>query len=150
MALRVRAMREEDLPRVYEINRLSFTTDAWSMDAFRREFNLPYSHRFVLENEGELIGYAVLWVIKEEAFVMTFAITPEFRNRGAGKWFLKELLKELKGEVRSVQLDVRKSNLPAIKLYRSAGFKVVRERPKFYSDGETALVMEVELTPGLV
>ncbi len=150
MELHVREMREEDLPVVYEINVNSFTTDAWSMDSLRREFKLPYSRKYVLETEGSMVGYAILWLIKEEAFIMTFAIHPGYRGRGVGRWFLSELLEKLRGEARVVQLDVRKSNLQAIKLYRSLGFKIVRERPKFYSDGETALVMELELSKELV
>ncbi|WP_457601357.1 ribosomal protein S18-alanine N-acetyltransferase [Hydrogenivirga sp.] len=150
MGLQVREMTEEDLDRVYEINRLSFTTDAWSMDSLKREFSLPYSLRFVLEEGDEIVGYAVLWLIKDEAFIMTFAIHPERRGKGLGKSFLSELIERLRGRAKVVQLDVRKSNLPAIRLYRSLGFRIVRERDKFYSDGENALVMEVELVPELV
>lgn len=45
-----------------------------------------------------------------------------------------------------VVLEVRKSNIPAIKLYEGMGFKVAGERPKYYKDGETALIM-VKLSP---
>ncbi|RLJ70638.1 ribosomal-protein-alanine N-acetyltransferase [Hydrogenivirga caldilitoris] len=145
MDIHVRYMTQEDLPRVYEINRLSFTTDAWSLDSLKREFNLSYSLKFVLEVGGEIVGYAILWLIKEEAFIMTFAIAPKYRGKGIGKLFLSELIDRLRESAKVIQLDVRKSNLPAIKLYRSLGFKIVRERPKFYSDGESALVMELEL-----
>ena len=145
MELRLREMVKEDLDRVYEINRSSFTTDAWSREALEREFTLPYSLRFVLEKGGEIVGYSVVWVIKEEAFIMAFAISPEHRGRGLGREFLRMLLQELKGKAGVVQLDVRKSNLPAIRLYRSMGFRIVKERRKFYSDGENALMMELEL-----
>lgn len=145
MGFVLREMRKEDIQEVYEINRRSFTTDAWSKEAFEREFSLPYSIRYVLEEEGKVVGYSVIWVIKGEAFLMTFAVAPEHRGRGVGKEFMRMLLKDLKGKAEVVQLDVRKSNLPAIRLYRSVGFRVLRERKGFYSDGETALVMELEL-----
>ena len=145
MTLTVRPMTWRDLERVYSINLSSFTTDSWSLESFKREFNLHYSHRFVLEKDGEVIGYAVVWLIDGEAFLMTFAIDGSHRNKGLGRFFLKQLIKILKGKARVLQLDVRKSNLPAIRLYKSLGFKVVRERPKFYSDGETAFLMELKL-----
>ncbi len=145
MGLTLREMREEDLDRVYEINRRSFTTDAWSREALEREFSLPYSIRYVLEDKGEIVGYSVVWVIKGEAFIMVFAVAPEHRGRGVGREFLRMLLEDLKGKAEVVQLDVRKSNLPAIRLYRSMGFRIVKERKKFYSDGENALTMELEL-----
>lgn len=145
MDLCIRDMTPEDIDRVYEINRRSFTTDAWSKDAIEREFKLNYSKRYVLEENEDILGYAVLWVIKGEAFLMTFAIDPAFRNRGLGRKFLERIIAKLRGEAQVLQLDVRKSNLPAIRLYRSLGFRIVKERPKFYSDGESALLMELEL-----
>ena len=145
MELTLREMREKDLDRVYEINRRSFTTDAWSMEALKREFSLPYSFRYVLEQGREVVGYSVVWLIKGEAFIMAFAVSPEHRGRGLGRKFLKMILEDLKGKAGVVQLDVRKSNLPAIRLYRSMGFRIVKERKKFYSDGENALMMELEL-----
>ncbi len=145
MGLKVREMTPEDLEEVYRINRSSFTTDAWSREALEREFRLPHSHRFVVEKEGKVIGYTFVWLIKEEAFIMTFAVAPEWRGKGVGRWFLKRVINFLKGKAKVVSLDVRKSNIPAIRLYRSMGFKVVKERPGFYSDGENALVMELKL-----
>jgi ribosomal-protein-alanine N-acetyltransferase len=145
MDLSVREMTKEDLDAVYRINRLSFTTDAWSRDAMEREFRLPYSHRFVVESGGEVIGYTFVWVIRGEAFIMTFAVDPGWRRKGVGRWFLGRIIDLLRDKARVISLDVRKSNLPAIRLYRSMGFKVVKERPRFYSDGENALLMELRL-----
>ncbi len=145
MGVQVREMTELDLEAVYSINRRSFASDAWSRDAIEREFRLPYSKRFVLEIDGEVVGYTFVWLIRGEAFIMTFAVDPDHRGRGLGKMFLKKVIDSLSPQVESFTLDVRKSNLPAIRLYRSVGFSVVRERPRFYSDGENALVMELRV-----
>lgn len=139
-------MSKRDIDTVYEINLRSFTTDAWSRESIEREFQLPYSLRFVLEADSQVVGYAILWLVEGEAFIMTFAIEPSYRNKGLGKFFLRELIDRLKGKVSTIQLDVRKTNLRAIRLYKSLGFKVVREREGFYSDGESALVMEMEIS----
>jgi len=143
MTVRVREMTELDVDAVYSINRRSFAGDAWSREAIEREFRLPYSKRFVLEVDGEVIGYTFIWLIRGEAFIMTFAVDPDHRGRGLGKMFLRRVIDSLSSKVESFTLDVRKSNLPAIRLYRSVGFSVVKERPRFYSDGENALVMEL-------
>ncbi|MFN3265192.1 MAG: hypothetical protein ACK42C_09885, partial [Aquificaceae bacterium] len=42
-------------------------------------------------------------------------------------------------------LDVRRSNLRAIRLYQSLGFKIIYERQGYYSDGESAFVMSLDL-----
>ena len=44
-----------------------------------------------------------------------------------------------------VSLEVRKSNLPAIKLYSDFGFEMMGEREQYYPDGEDALVMTKEI-----
>ena len=138
-------MSESDINEVYRINKSSFTTDAWSRDAIEREFKLPYSVRFVLESDGKVIGYCVIWLIKGEAFIMSIAIERNLRGRGLGRYFMEKIIDDLRNRAQTFLLDVRKSNLPAIRLYRSLGFSIVKERKKFYSDGENALLMELRI-----
>jgi ribosomal-protein-alanine N-acetyltransferase len=141
----IRPMEAGDVERVYLINRASFTTDAWSREAFHREFKLPYSHKYVAEVEGKVVGYIIYWIIREEATVMSFAVDPSFREEGIGKTLLGKSLRLIGKKAESVVLDVRKSNVRAIRLYKSFGFTVVYEREKFYSDGENALFMKLYL-----
>ncbi|NPA32093.1 MAG: ribosomal protein S18-alanine N-acetyltransferase, partial [Aquificae bacterium] len=128
-----------------EINRRSFTTDAWGIHSFEKEFENRFSERFVLESDGKVVGYVILWVVGDEATVMSFALDEDFRGKGLGRFLLSSAIRELRGRVRRVILDVRKTNVRAINLYRSLGFRVVREREGYYSDGENALLMELEL-----
>jgi ribosomal-protein-alanine N-acetyltransferase len=140
--IKVREMEKEDLPEVFRINRENFTTDAWSREGFEREFKLPYSVRFVAEVEGKLVGYCILWLIEDCAHVMTFGIDRAYWGIGIAKEFLREVLSRLEGKVKKVQLDVRKSNLRAIRLYQALNFYIVGERRHYYSDGENAIQME--------
>jgi ribosomal-protein-alanine N-acetyltransferase len=48
---------------------------------------------------------------------------------------------------RGLVLEVRPSNRRAIRLYRYLGYDVVGRRPRYYADGEDALVMTLELSP---
>ena len=141
--IEIREMKKEDIEEVYRINKENFTTDAWSRYAFEREFENRNSRKFVLVKDGRIVGYIIYWVIKDEATIMTFAIDKEFWGRGYGEYLLRDTIKKL--GVKKVSLDVRKSNLRAIRLYKRLGFKVVREREGYYSDGENALLMEIEL-----
>jgi len=140
----IRPMKKEDIEEVYKINAESFTTDAWSKRAFEREFELEHSYKYVLELNGEIIGYSVLWIIYDQATLMTFAIKREHWGKGYGKKLLEYITESFKDKVSSILLDVRKSNLRAIRLYKSLGFKILSERPKYYSDGENAYQMILE------
>jgi len=139
-------MVREDVERVYEINKDSFTTDAWSRFSFEKDFENKFSKRFVLEEDGKVVGYVIFWVIKDEATIMTFAVDPNYRSRGYGEKLLREAIEKLGNKVKRVVLDVRKSNLRAINLYKKLGFKVVTERKGYYSDGENALLMELKIS----
>jgi len=135
-------MQKEDLPEVFRINKENFTTDAWSMEGFEREFKIPYSRKFVAEMNGKVIAYSIFWIIEEEAHLMTFSVDKNYWGRGIGKEFLREVLNRLKAEVKRVLLDVRKSNIRAIRLYQSLNFQIIGERKYYYSDGENAIQME--------
>ncbi len=141
-------MSEEDLKEVYRINRDSFTSDAWLLEAFKREFELSYSYKYVLEHAGRVIGYIIFWIIDREATVMTFALSREYRGKGLGKFFFREMMERIRKYADKIILDVRKSNIKAIRLYKDLGFRIVKERKKFYSDGEDAFMMEKELGDG--
>ena len=145
MNITIREVKAEDVEEIFRINAKSFTTDRWSRDAIKRELSLSYSRGYVVECNGKIAAYSFVWILQKEAVIMTFAVAPEFRRKGVGKLLLKHIIESLPKQVTSISLDVRKSNIPAIRLYRSAGFRIVNERPKFYSDKETALFMELRL-----
>ncbi len=138
----IEEMAKEHIDQVIEINNLSFTTDAWNEQGFYREFSLDYSKKWVGIEDGKVAVYAVFWCHDEEAFMMTFAVHPDYRSKGTAYYFLIEVFELLKAQnITYLELDVRKSNLPAINLYKKLGFEIQRERPNFYSDGENAFVM---------
>ncbi|SHK33036.1 ribosomal protein S18-alanine N-acetyltransferase [Thermocrinis minervae] len=143
----VRRLREEDLQAVYRINSENFTTDAWPLQAFERELSLDYSHALVWEEDGKVIGYAIAWVVYDEASIMSFAIDKEWQGKGYGKKLLQHLIEHFRkmGGIRRITLDVRKSNIQAINLYRSLGFRIEAERKSYYSDGENAYFMVLDL-----
>ena len=68
------------------------------------------------------------------------------RGRGLGRALVVALLERLRGQgARRVSLEVRSRNAPAIALYRSLGFENEGVRPKYYRDGEDALVLGAAL-----
>ena len=100
----------------------------------------------VARADEEVVGFAGLWVMVDEAHVTTFAVDPRWRRRGVGERLLLALLDVALGRhAREATLEVRLSNLPARKLYEKHGFRPVGIRPRYYSDnGEDALIMTTE------
>ncbi|MDR5683246.1 MAG: ribosomal protein S18-alanine N-acetyltransferase [Armatimonadota bacterium] len=142
-AVRIDAMRAEDIPRVMEIERQSFATP-WPADAYRREIRENRVACYVVARKGEdVVGYAGMWVILEEAHITTIAVDPRFRGQGIGERLLAALIEQARSRgARWVTLEVRKSNRIAQSLYRKYGFREVHVRRRYYSDnGEDAIIM---------
>lgn len=142
---RIRPMKREDLPEVLRISEECFNSDAWNRRAFEREFELDYSYSFVLEEGEKLIGYAIVWRVLEDVNLMSIAISRDYWGKGYGRKLMSFLIEYFKKEAKRFLLDVRKSNIRAIRLYQSLGFSIVSERRRYYSDGEDAFQMLLEL-----
>jgi ribosomal-protein-alanine N-acetyltransferase len=93
---------------------------------------------------SELItGFVGVWVMPEEAHIVTIATRENHRRRGIGEMLLIsaiQLAQRLGQPL--VTLEVRVSNEAAIALYRKYGFDEVGRRPRYYSDNrEDALIL---------
>ena len=137
------AMKVEDIPRVLEIERQSFRTP-WPGDAYTHELkeNRLASY-LVARAEGELVGYAGMWVILDEAHITTIAVDPHHRGQHIGERLLVGLIDAaLARSARWMTLEVRKSNTAAQTLYEKYGFREIGTRKGYYSDNrEDAIVM---------
>ena len=144
--LRVDLMRLTDLPAVHAIERVSFATP-WPPQAYRNELETNRMATYlVVRADDELVGYAGMWVMVDEAHITTFAVHPAWRRRRIGERLLLALLDLARDRrAREATLEVRLSNLPARRLYEKYGFRPVGIRPNYYSDDrEDALIMTTE------
>jgi ribosomal-protein-alanine N-acetyltransferase len=142
----VREMTLADIPAVHRIEKASFPTP-WPAYAFQQEIESNRLARYlVVSVHGELVAYAGVWLLVDEAHVTTFAVMPDWRERGIGGRLLMAVLRLAEDIGASVAtLEVRLSNLPARRLYEKFGFRPVGIRPRYYSDnGEDALIMTTE------
>jgi [ribosomal protein S18]-alanine N-acetyltransferase len=158
LTVRFRPMVLADVPRVHEIDLLSFSMP-WSERSYRFEVT-ENKNSLILVAERmdhgvppELVGMIVIWVILDEAHVATIATHPDFRGRGVGRKLLAQgLLAAYQRGARLSYLEVRRGNLVAQEMYRKFGFKVVGERLRYYQDNhEDALLMTLsDLQPDLL
>ncbi|MGD0248952.1 MAG: ribosomal protein S18-alanine N-acetyltransferase [Candidatus Limnocylindrales bacterium] len=136
-------MKVEDLPAVHVIERESFRTP-WPAHAYRQELeNNRLAHYIVARCGDEIVGFAGMWLLVDEAHVTTFATRQAWRRQGIGERLLLALLDlAVARGAHEATLEVRPSNTAARRLYGKYGFKVVGTRPRYYSDNnEDALIM---------
>ena len=139
-------MQESDLPAVMEIERNSFSCP-WDESSFREGLRQGNYHVYFLvtRHHQNPIAFINFWIVEDDAHIANFAVSPDYRNRGVGKYLLAESLayiRQLGGD--HVSLEVRVSNIPAQHLYRQFGFRMVAIRKKYYMDNrEDAYVFQL-------
>jgi ribosomal-protein-alanine N-acetyltransferase len=139
----VRDMQEADLPEVLQLERDSFPTP-WPLESFRHELhNNPYARNYVIRAEdASLAGYASIWLLEGELYINNLNVAPAYRGRRLGHRILRHLLETGRhGGCHSAVLEVRPSNEAALRLYRAQQFRTLGRRPRYYSDGEDALIL---------
>ena len=144
--IRVRIAKSSDLDDIYELDVQTFAMP-WSKEALSYDI-LENDNAFVIvaEYEGEFAGYADIWTVLDEADLNSIAVRVDFRRKGIGDAIMLAMTEMLSANgVATINLEVRVSNMPAIKLYKKYGFKECGVRPGYYLDnGEDALIMKRE------
>jgi len=142
--IRIIAAVEEYLPRILEIERGSIAPP-WTHGALLREIYNEDSFFAVAtgEDENQIIGFIILRRISDEGELLQIAVDPAARRRGAADALMSAAAGYSKeNALRSVFLEVRRSNEAATALYSKHGFADVRVRKDYYSSPvEDAVVM---------
>ncbi|MBE1515472.1 ribosomal-protein-alanine N-acetyltransferase [Nesterenkonia halotolerans] len=97
--------------------------------------------------DGALAGYAGMMCVLPLADVQTLAVAPEMQGHGLGTRLLGLIVEAARTRgAEQVLLEVRADNPGAQALYRREGFEPIHTRPRYYPDGQDALIMRRPLT----
>ncbi|MGN0980605.1 MAG: ribosomal protein S18-alanine N-acetyltransferase [Candidatus Avoscillospira sp.] len=138
-------MTEAHVAAVAALEQVCFS-DPWSEQSVRSELNNPLSLWLTALDGDTVAGYVGSQTVLDEADIMNVAVAPEYRRRGIARQLLDRLRDLLAAQgVRSLTLEVRASNGPAIALYESLGYVQVGRRPNYYfKPREDALILRKE------
>jgi ribosomal-protein-alanine N-acetyltransferase len=148
---RLRALTPQDLPRVAELERELFGASAWSPAMLAEELGGPGRHYVAAvtsSGPADLIGYAGLWFDGDDAQVMTIGVAGAHQGSGVGGQLMAALVDRARElGARSVLLEVRVDNEPALALYERFGFvRMGRRRGYYQPENADAWTMRLDLT----
>lgn len=118
-------------------------SDAWNEALVADE--LPRGDRsWWAAYEGEtLVGYAGGWIVDGQVQILKVGVDPAMRRRGIARGLLARVAADARDlGALSCSLEVRASNAGAQALYAALGLASLGVRPRYYSDGEDAVIME--------
>lgn len=143
----IRRIREEDVAQIHEIEKLCFAAP-WSEESILHDVKENVVARWLVmdDGEGNVLAYAGMWFVLDEAHICNVAVHPDHRGKDYGKRIftaLEALARE--NSMSMMTLEVRRSNVVAQNLYHACGFLDVGYRKRYYEDNkEDALIMYKE------
>ncbi|HHT87693.1 MAG TPA: ribosomal protein S18-alanine N-acetyltransferase [Clostridiales bacterium] len=138
----IRNMTIADVDEVYIIEQETFS-NPWSRASFIESLSDPNNTYLVATVDGRVVGYCGFWGVAEEGHIYNVAVKEGYKKQGIGFRMLKELIAQAAARgITSMTLEVRRSNQPAINLYKKLGFTEAGIRKDFYTKPiEDAVIM---------
>lgn len=116
-------------------NLISDFDDFWTYHILKEELENQNSNYLVAKIDNEIVGFAGIKIILDEADIMNIVTKKTYRNQGIGTLLLENLISlSKKLNLKTLSLEVSEENLPAIHLYRKFGFEYLGVRKNYYQD----------------
>ncbi len=117
----------------------------WSIDILKDDFENENSKYIVAKIDDEIVGFAGIKIIIDEADIMNIAVRTNKRKLGIGSVLLEKLIElAMDSNCTSITLEVNENNLPAIHLYEKFNFQKIGLRKKYYNNTDAAIIMRKE------
>ena len=138
MEISLEKMKIEDL----ELIDLKNFDDFWTESILKDEILSDSSYYIVARFQNDIIGFAGLKFLLDEAHITNIATRIDKRKNGVGSKLLEGLINRAKEESSVlITLEVNTENLPAINLYKKYGFEILGVRKKYYDNKFVAYIM---------
>ena len=116
----------------------------WTMNLFVSELGMRSSRSYYVAKVGPtVVGYSGMMLVGEDAHVTTIAVDPKWHRHQIGTRLMANIVRDGRDRgARHLTLEVRVSNEPAQRMYRTFGFRPAGIRKGYYVEtNEDALIM---------
>ena len=142
----IRPASFDDISSIVEIENKT-NQMPWSKAQFLSSMEVGH-YSVVMHKDSDIVGFAIYSPIIPESHLLNIAIDPAYQGKGLGDKLLQQIILQNRTiGVKTISLEVRVSNLPAINLYEKRGFHKDAIRPDYYSGSpkEDALLMSLKI-----
>ena len=120
--------------------------DFWNSETLKNELENNNSYYIVAKINNNIVGFAGIKNVLDEADIMNVVTKKDIRNSGIGSAIFSAIIDYAKSNnVKKITLEVNENNLSAIHLYEKFGFVKIAERKKYYNGTDTAIIMQLNL-----
>lgn len=130
-----------DVDAIHRIEAASFPAP-WRKEFFLSELAAEGRYTLVAKRGGVVVGYLFAMWIFDEMHVNKIAVDARARRQGVADALMARCFEFARAHgVETISLEVRQSNTGAQEFYRYLAFESTYVRPRYYPDGESAVVM---------
>lgn len=142
--MHVRFAKIDEAILIFEIDKKNFK-NFYLEDFYFKKIN--EKKILVLEIDEKIIGFILFDFIFDECEIYKIVILEEYRNKNLSRLLMEKFISEMKNKnILKIFLEVRESNIFAIKLYTFFGFKEIRKIKDYYKEPkEDGIVMLKEV-----
>jgi ribosomal-protein-alanine N-acetyltransferase len=125
----IKKATKSDVVKLFALESKIFTKEDFQLSQSSFYYHVKNNIIYVKKEKNKPIGYLLVLPRKKYFRLYSLCVDPDFRGRGVAEELLNHLFKRHKG---IYQLEVKQSNIAAIKLYKKMNFKIVKELKDFY------------------
>ncbi len=136
---------QADVDAIYRLEQQAFPSP-WRRDFFESELRGSGRFNLVAKRNGVVVGYVFAMWFFDEMHVNKIAVDERLRRTGIAWALMQRCIAFARPNgIKTISLEVRKTNEGAIDFYRFLGFEASYLRPRYYPDGEAAVIMTMVL-----
>lgn len=118
----------------------------WDYNTLKNELSSPFSNYFVAKQNNQIVGFAGIKFILDEAELMNIVTKKSERNKKIATQLLNYLIEFCKSNKKNlINLEVNAKNSIAINFYKKYNFKQIGLRKKYYNNVDDAILMALYL-----
>ena len=145
MDIEIRKMDLNDLEEIKHYLEDKFD-NFWTYNVLKEELEADNSHFIVAMDNNDIVGFAGVKIIVDEADVMNIVVRKDQRQNGVGSAMMEYLINHAKTyNIKKITLEVNENNLSAIHLYNKYNFDHIGIRKRYYKDNSDAIIMSKTL-----
>lgn len=136
----IRSAQRKDVRSLFVLESQVFKKDDFALSLGSFYYHVKNNQLFVYEDNSKIIGY-ILWLKRKGSFrLYSLCIDSVYRRQSIGEKLLSFSLKFLGSS--KYTLEVKTTNIAAIKLYEKYDFKIQKKLVNFYNDADGYLMVK--------
>ena len=136
----IKKAHKRDIKGLIEVESATFGSDDYPLSIGSFYYHVANNSLYVYKIDNRVIGY-ILWLKRKHYFrLYSISVLAEFSGQGIAKELMEYSFENLKAS--QYTLEVKCTNIRAIRFYEKFGFKTIKTLKDFYPNNKDGYFMK--------